>query len=29
MNKFRVSRRYRFMLKDTDGVTAVIISQAI
>ena len=29
MNKFKLSRRYRFMLMDTDEVTAVIISQAI
>ena len=29
MNKFKLSRRYRFMLMDTDEVMAVIISQAI
>ena len=29
MNKFSLSRRYHFMLTDTDAVTTVIISQAI
>lgn len=29
MNKLKLSRRYRFMLMDTDEVMAVIISQAI
>ena len=29
MNKLRLSRRYHFMLTDTDEVTTVIISQAI
>ena len=29
MNKFKLSRRYRFMLMDTDEGMAVIISQAI